>query len=120
MESKSTLSRRTFIQRLGQGALGLGAGPLLAACGSGEQAEEGSSAADEDPCTDLSGLTEAEKQARLKTFEYVSESPNPDQVCSNCQFWIPPEGEEPCGGCQIVKGPIDPEGWCNTWAPQQS
>ena len=119
-ENGSRRSHRAFLCLTGVGGAGLGHGLLLAGCTSERQAEGGGGAASmQSPCTDLSGLTEAEKETR-QTFQYVSESPKADQQCGNCLFWIPPEAGEPCGGCDVVKGPIDPEGWCISWGPQQS
>lgn len=71
-------------------------------------------------CDDLTGLTEVELQQR-EQLQYVAQSPKEEQICANCRFWQPAEGEESiCGGCQLIKGPIHPNGWCQTWAPQQT
>ena len=72
-------------------------------------------------CNDLTGLTEVEIQQR-EQLQYVAQSNKEDQICANCRFWQPaPEGAESvCGGCQLIKGPINPNGWCQTWAPQQT
>jgi hypothetical protein len=66
-------------------------------------------------CNDLSGLTEADIQMR-QTLQYVDESPEPEKLCSNCQLFIAPEGDAACGGCQVIKGPIAPGGYCTSWA----
>ncbi len=121
MNEQNNVSRRAFLQRISaMSALGVGAGTLLSACGgektSGEAAET-QSAQTGGQCTDLTGLTEAEIQAR-QTLGYVDESPYPEKLCNNCQFWIVPEGGAYCGGCQILKGPVAPEGYCNSWAAQ--
>ena len=60
------------------------------------------STTDEDPCSDLSGLTEEEKQTRNQ-YEYVAKSPLPNQLCSNCALWIAPETGKTCGGCEIMR-----------------
>ena len=52
------------------------------------------------------------------TLNYVSESPIPDQLCSNCQFYNEPETGEVCGGCQLFAGPVHPDGYCTSWAAQ--
>ena len=72
-------------------------------------------------CNDLSGLTEVEVQQR-EQLQYVAQSNKEDQLCSNCRFWQPAEegAESVCGGCQLIKGPIHPNGWCQTWAPMQT
>ena len=72
-------------------------------------------------CNDLTGLTEVEIQQR-EQLQYVAQSNKEEQICSNCRFWQPAEegAESVCGGCQLIKGPIHPNGWCQTWAPQQT
>jgi hypothetical protein len=122
------LNRREFLEKLSMFGLGvIGAGGLMSACGKKEdqsqapQTEEPAMEEMEeaDPCADLSGLTEDEKQLRV-TFEYVTESPDPEKLCSNCGFWIEPEGGSPCGGCKVIKGPFHPGGYCKSWAPKQA
>ncbi len=92
----------------------LSSGALLSACGSSEKKAETEKKPAEDPCADLSGLTDEEKAVR-EEFEYVATSPNPEELCKNCALWIEPEPGSQCGGCEIMKGPIHPEGWCSVW-----
>lgn len=118
------LNRREFLQKLSMFGLGaVGAGGLMSACGKKEDQSQtpqtgettGETAMEEtDPCADLTGLTEDEKQLRV-TFEYVAKSPFPEKLCDNCGFWIEPEGGAPCGGCKVIKGPIHPKGYCKSW-----
>jgi hypothetical protein len=118
------VSRKDFLKQLGMfGAVSVGASSILSACGGGgDQKESGNGggmqkeAAADDPCTDLSGLSDQEKQTRDQ-FQYVGKSPNPDKLCSNCALYTQPEGDSPCGGCTLVKGPINPNGYCTAWAP---
>ena len=119
MKEENLISRRTFVQHLG--FVGTGVVFFLSACTSEQQSgkgENGSSSSTHavGPCSDLSELTEAEVQAR-EELDYVSDSPHPDQVCENCQFWIVPEAGQECGGCVVIKGPVHPKGFCNSWAP---
>jgi len=65
-------------------------------------------------CDDLSGLTEQEIAMR-EQLQYVAQSEKEGQVCTNCRFWQPAEQEGTCGGCQLIKGPIHPNGWCASW-----
>jgi hypothetical protein len=51
-----------------------------------------------------------------QTLQYVEESPDPEKLCSNCQLYVAPEEGAACGGCQIIKGPIAPGGYCTSWA----
>jgi len=68
-----------------------------------------------DGCNDLSGLTEREISIR-EQLQYVAQSENAEQVCKNCRFWLPAQPGDNCGGCQLIKGPIHPNGWCASWA----
>ena len=85
----------------------------LAACG-GE--EEGGGGGGELSCNDTSGLEQAQITAR-EAQNYVDRSTNAEQNCGNCRFYTA-AGEGECGGCQVVQGPIHPEGYCNLWAAQ--
>ncbi len=75
--------------------------------------------AETEACDDLTGLTEVEIQQR-EQLQYVAQSQKEEQICANCRFWQPDQQEGACGGCQLIKGPIHPNGWCQTWAPQQT
>ncbi len=116
------LTRKEFLQRLAMLGLGVfGAGSTLNACGSGgeetaaKQSEPAPKAAEvEDPCNDLSGLTEAEINVR-DTFKYVAQTPEEGKYCYNCALYTEPAEGAKCGGCQIMKGPINPDGWCMQW-----
>lgn len=127
------IDRRQFIRRAGlwclAGAAATGAGAVLAGCGSGqEKAEEiggkpkeiiDSVAEGVDPCADVSGLSDAELAIR-ENFEYVPRSDVPEEFCDNCNFWQEPTGASPCGGCTLMKGPINPKGHCISWAKIQT
>lgn len=129
--SKKELSRRDFLIRTSAlGAVALGSGALLSACGGGQEQTQAPAGGEEaapmddqmaEPmaeasCSDdLSGLSDADLQMR-QTLQYVDKSPHPDKQCTGCQLFVPPEGDAPCGGCQIIKGPISPEGYCTSWA----
>jgi len=126
------IDRRQFIRRAGvwclAGMTATGAAVLLEGCGSGEKVEKkaeeiggkpkeiiDTAAEGVDPCGDVSALSEPELEIR-KNFEYAPRSEVEGQKCSNCQFWIAPTGATPCGTCTIVKGPINPNGHCISWA----
>lgn len=118
-------SRRAFIQKLtALGTAGVLTPVVLSACGGGDGADtagttaEGGGTADFS-CTDTSGLTDAQIQQRENT-NYVDDSPNPDQVCGNCQLFTQPEAGAQCGGCQVVPGPIHPQGYCDLWVAAQA
>jgi hypothetical protein len=111
--SDSKMGRRDAARRalvvLGAAAV---APSALVACG-GEE-EEG---AGELTCTDTSGLSQAQLQTR-QSQNYVDESPNPNEKCSNCRFYQAPAQQGTCGTCQVIAGPIHPDGYCNLYAAQ--
>lgn len=117
------ISRRVFIQRLSLfGATGLGASALLSACGGGGQqqtetpAEAPMETAEESlSCTDTSGLTEPEVAMRNQ-LQYTDHSTMEGKTCSNCALFQPPAADGQCGACAVVKGPINPDGYCTSWA----
>lgn len=108
--SDSTVSRRDFLMRCA--ALGA-AGSVLSACGGDSSTADGGGA-----CSDVSALSPADaqqRQAMAQTLNYVEETPIPEKRCDNCKFWQPAEGGAACGGCQLIKGPINPAGYCTSW-----
>jgi hypothetical protein len=110
------ISRKNFLKNIFfSGTILLGGSALLSACG-GQKKEPGSSAAKvNDPCTDLSGLSQADLQTRTQ-FNYTGQTPDEDKFCSNCLHWrAPKSGNNPCGTCELVKGPINPNGYCTQW-----
>lgn len=122
-DPRPSLSRRDFLGRFAVlGAVGFGASSL-AACGGGEQPAEtapGTTAPSGNgvvaaQCEGYDALTEQDLQTR-RTLNYVDESPNPEQICSNCRFYTQPAGGSPCGGCTLFQGPVAPEGYCISWA----
>lgn len=133
MKNERDVSRRDFLQRLSViGLAGVGGSTLLSACGGGDgnggengaQTQSGNGATAQADCTDLSGLTAQQKKQRsqmVKSLKYIEETENPDQTCSNCALYTPPEkaqtAPEGCGGCQLFPGPVTENGWCSSWAP---
>jgi len=102
------LSRRDFFQRAAVlGASATVGGILLSACRGGGG---GSSSY---TCTDTSGLEPGDIQMRTTT-NYMDKTATPNQWCHNCTHWQP-AGENECGGCAVLKGPIHAEGWCTLW-----
>lgn len=106
--SEKTLSRRALLRRgvaLGAGVVGL----TVIGCG-GEEALS---------CTDTSGLEPAE-QATRSALGYVEQSPQgAARNCANCNFFEAASANQ-CGGCTLIAGPINPVGYCNSWAEAQS
>jgi hypothetical protein len=66
-------------------------------------------------CTDTSDLSPADRELRGRTLRYTDTSPNPKEACRGCQQFKP-RGENECGGCVVVRGPVNPGGRCSKWA----
>ena len=97
---------------------GIGAITFLSGCGKKKE-EPGEAKEDSGPCNDLSGLTASEKETRV-LYRYVANSPHEDKKCHLCNYFIPPAGGAPCGTCQVVKGPINPDGYCTSWVKKMT
>ncbi len=113
------LSRKNFLKNIFfSGTLLLGGSTLLAACGGGEKKPAGNEAGEQsnvnDPCSDTSNMSDADLATR-KQYNYRGQTPKSDEFCSNCLHWRPPTGSGPCGTCELVKGPINPNGYCDQW-----
>lgn len=121
---KNSINRKDFFKKMGVLSVGaLSASALITACGGSESPKVETKEAEKamepmadatDPCSDLTGLTDQEKSTR-DALGYIAKTENPEQVCTNCNFWQVPTGDSPCGGCQLMKGPINPDGWCKSW-----
>jgi hypothetical protein len=68
-------------------------------------------------CEDVSGLAPGDVAMRQQTAVYVEAAPDPAKKCSLCVQYVP-AGPNACGGCKVVKGPINPEGSCKLFAPK--
>lgn len=137
----SRQTRKEFLSEVSKWSAVVAGGAWLSACGSSSEQSENYSQQDGDAplamqqeaeeeikeesrmndlagtdgCNDLSGLTEREISIR-EQLQYVAQSENAEQVCKNCRFWLPAQPGDNCGGCQLIKGPIHPNGWCASWA----
>jgi hypothetical protein len=103
------------------GAAVVGGGSILAGCGGGggDEADSGQQSASAttsaaDPCSDTTGLTETDLQMRTN-LKYVKVSTEEGKNCANCKFYLADQFGEQCGGCQLFKGPVHPEGNCSSW-----
>ena len=123
MENKD-YSRRKFINKcLSTGSVFLGAAVFLNSCGTNESSvnknENKKQSTSEDPCNDLSGVSEEEIKKR-QSLGYVTKSSTPGNFCGNCGLHIPPKPNEECGGCMLFKGPVHNEGLCVQWTAKTS
>jgi len=65
-------------------------------------------------CTDTAGLSATDVQVRT-SLGYVDSSVEQGKLCSGCQQFLPPDGAGKCGGCKVIKGPINPNGYCKSF-----
>lgn len=114
------MNRKKFLKSMAFGALSTSV--LVAACG-GEApktetttapAAEPAAAAPAADCNDLSGLSADDLKPR-EAVAYVAKSTEADKMCSNCRFMKPASEPNGCNGCQLFKGPVNPEGNCKSW-----
>ncbi len=97
------LNRRQFLERAVVLGVGMSAGALLMGCKGGSLS-----------CDDTTGLSMADRQTRT-SMAYVEATADPAKNCANCSLYTA-AGEGECGSCSVVKGPINPNGYCNVWA----
>jgi len=67
-------------------------------------------------CTDTSALTPTDAMIR-SSLGYVDNSTEPGKACSGCLQFLPATPDA-CGACKVVKGPINPAGYCKSFAPK--
>jgi hypothetical protein len=67
-------------------------------------------------CTDTTALTPTDLMIR-NSLGYVDASMEPNKFCSNCIQFIP-ASPDACGACKVVKGPINPNGYCKSFSPK--
>lgn len=111
--SNEKLGRREVLKRA---LVVLAAAPVgaatLSACGSSGGGGGGGGL----HCTDTAGLQPAEVTMR-NTQAYTDASPHADQHCRQCRFFTAAAGgATACGTCQVVRGPIHPDGYCNLYS----
>lgn len=68
-------------------------------------------------CEDVTGLAPADLAVRRDTAQYVDVAADPAKKCNACAQYIP-AAPNACGGCKVVKGPINPEGGCKLFVPK--
>jgi hypothetical protein len=69
-------------------------------------------------CTDTSTLTPPDLSVRT-ALAYVDISTEAGKSCTNCQQFIA-AAPGACGSCKVLKGPINPAGYCKSFAPKVS
>lgn len=60
--------------------------------------------------------TDPASESLRTSLHYASVSPRAGETCSGCGFFTPDAGKTACGNCQIMSGPVDEKGHCDSWA----
>jgi hypothetical protein len=68
-------------------------------------------------CSNPPGLTQEQRDLR-RSLAYVERAPNASQRCEVCRFYTAPEQPNRCGGCTLNLGPVNPQGYCSSFAPR--
>jgi High potential iron-sulfur protein len=63
-------------------------------------------------CSDVTGLSPDELRTRNDIATYTEVAPDASKKCTLCAQFVPAPSANACGSCKVVKGPINPEGWC--------
>lgn len=97
-------TRRAALRVLGQGLVG---GAALTLVGGRALAEDAK----------CEGKIDGKSKQMRKALQYVDKSKKAGQVCSGCIQWVAPEKGATCGGCKLFSGPVNPNGYCLSFAP---
>jgi hypothetical protein len=52
------------------------------------------------------------------SMNYVAKAADATQSCATCGFFSPDSAAPSCGGCEIMSGPVDAAGHCDSWSPK--
>ncbi len=66
-------------------------------------------------CTDTSSLSPGDITLRT-TLGYLDQSPEAGRQCRTCLQFVSAPSDGQCGTCKIVKEPINPGGYCKSFA----
>jgi hypothetical protein len=66
-------------------------------------------------CDDTTGMAPADIETR-KALGYVDKATDPNKQCTNCVQYVAAPNATSCGTCKVVKGTINPNGYCKSWA----
>jgi hypothetical protein len=91
-------SRRLLLRRALQFTTAMAAAPALMRAAAAES------------CVD------PQSESLRSSLHYASVSPVPDQKCGACGFFTANEAKAACGNCQIMSGPVDASGHCDSWS----
>lgn len=94
-----TLTRRAALLRVVALPFAAAVGTELAACSKGPK------------CDDTSGLSPDDAKIRTEVAAYQEQAPDQTKRCALC-LQFNSAGDKACGTCKVVKGPINPGGYC--------
>jgi hypothetical protein len=67
-------------------------------------------------CMDTTGLAPADAALRTSpAVNYADYSTEPGKSCTKCQQFNP-AAPNTCGTCKVLKGPVNPNGYCKLFA----
>ncbi|CAN5249279.1 hypothetical protein BH09MYX1_BH09MYX1_12640 [soil metagenome] len=105
MKKNETLGRRDAVRHLAVfAASAIAPAWILEGCKSGPK---------ELSCADTTGLTPDEITMRTN-LAYVDKATDTSKECVKCNFFKP-AAPDACGACTLIKGPINPAGYCNSF-----
>lgn len=99
------VSRRGVLRSAVSGGIVLSLPVLQWACGKKELS-----------CADEGGLS-ADDVANRKSLVYVDKTNDLSRACDKCVLYKA-AAPNSCGGCTLVKGPINPQGSCSAFSPK--
>ena len=70
-------------------------------------------------CNDVSTLSTDDVRIRNEVAKYVDQTMEASKRCSACLQYVPAAPNQ-CGGCKVVKGPINPDGNCTLFVLRSS
>jgi len=112
MGSWKKMSRRRSLRVIGAGGLSLG---LLGVAGCGGEEEGGGGSGGGGGGEGCATPVDAQSTQMRSTLQYVEQSQVEGKNCENCAQYVADQYGE-CGGCNVITGPVRPQGYCLSWA----
>ena len=69
---------------------------------------------------DCGAAIDATSKNLRTTLQYVEKSQIAEKNCGNCLQYVAPAAGKTCGGCKLFTGPVQPTGYCLSWAAKVS
>jgi hypothetical protein len=68
---------------------------------------------------DNAAQIDATSKSLREGFKYVEKSVEAGKNCTGCLLYNAPVKEGECGGCKLFTGPVNPNGYCLSFAPKK-